>query len=200
MNDTEQKIRDFYSLPVGWHYGDGIAPTSDMIAKAVQYEALYRLLGYPITDAFPGIDGEIMVTAYHGDYYVELTLEVDGLFRFACEAPGSGEVYEEGLLAFQAMHHLLGFTRGIEPETCRSYESFTLGTTMTTAAESSKTWRSVINGIALETRASPASPLNVPSRSAEVFAVTYANTINKSQPTQQFSGFLVQNTFQLEAV
>lgn len=200
MNETEQKIRSFRSLSPGWHYGSGVAPTNDMIAKAVQYEALYRLLGYPITDAFPGADGEIMVTAYHGDFYVELTLETDGSFRFACEAPGSNEVYIEGLLAFQAMHRLFDFTRRIKPETCRLYESFILATTMTPIAVSSRTWRSVINGIAQEISEFPVSPLNVPSKAVEAFAGTYANITKQSQLIQQFSGFSVQNNFHLEAV
>ena len=29
-------------------------------------------------DAFPGTYGEIMVTAYHGEHYIELIAEVDG--------------------------------------------------------------------------------------------------------------------------
>jgi hypothetical protein len=50
---------------------------------------LAALLGFAETDAFAGADGEIQVAIYHGDVYLEFTVDPDERVRFVRE---DGEV------------------------------------------------------------------------------------------------------------
>jgi hypothetical protein len=64
---TLTKIDSFASLPVGWDYGDGVPASVNTVslARGIFYELTQ--LGFTRTEAFPGTDGGIQVTAYEGD-------------------------------------------------------------------------------------------------------------------------------------
>src|SRR5258708_32738608 len=85
INQTVQKIVSFKSLPVGWHYGDGVPPTDEMVKKALMLNAEAAKAGFGKTNAFPGIEGEIQITAYHESTYLEITVELDGSVSFVYE-------------------------------------------------------------------------------------------------------------------
>lgn len=56
-----------------------------MLDRAI---ALHRELlcqGYSRTNAFPGLNGEVLVTAYHEKHYYEFCLELDGMVTFVHE-------------------------------------------------------------------------------------------------------------------
>jgi len=75
-----RKLNSFAKLKKGWNYGEGKEFSSVRINKAKQIDnILVQLLASP-TDAFPGSDGQIMVTAYKGPYYLEYTLHDDNNF------------------------------------------------------------------------------------------------------------------------
>jgi hypothetical protein len=75
---TERKIKSFKTLDRGWNYGFGAAFSDAQIARALAIHRLFIQLGISTTDAFPGMAGEISITGYRGEYYVEYTV-VDGL-------------------------------------------------------------------------------------------------------------------------
>jgi len=84
-NDTTQKIKGFLRLPKGWHFGKGVAPSEAIAEIAVALAAEAVAKGFRATDAFPGTDGEIQVTAYHGSKYLEFTIDVHGSITFVHE-------------------------------------------------------------------------------------------------------------------
>jgi hypothetical protein len=64
---TPDKIRSYAHLPKGWHYGSGDRLESQIIELAIAAEKMLRDMGFPETDCFPGVGGEIKVTSYlHG--------------------------------------------------------------------------------------------------------------------------------------
>jgi hypothetical protein len=74
---TEQKIRSFRHLTPGWHYGRGI-PISETVTRiALRLNALSRYMGVLTTDAFPGVDGEILLTCYVREHYLEVLVRPD---------------------------------------------------------------------------------------------------------------------------
>lgn len=82
---TVRKIRSFQDLAPGWNYGRG-RPASGPTAKMAM--SIYRLfvqLGFNATDAFPGDDGEIMVTAYKDNHYLECLVAPDNTLSFVYE-------------------------------------------------------------------------------------------------------------------
>jgi hypothetical protein len=74
---TREKIAGFARLPDGWHYGSGSAPSDKVIQVARDLHDVLVSFGATVTDAFPGAEGEIIVTAYEGDRYVEVIVEAD---------------------------------------------------------------------------------------------------------------------------
>jgi len=97
-----EKIRSFADLPVGWHYGEGVPATKGTIDRALVLESEFHKFSFRKTNAFPGIDGEIRVTAYYQSIYVEMTLEISGsvsyIYEFANEEIESEELtFDEAL-------------------------------------------------------------------------------------------------------
>lgn len=104
--EVQRKIVGFRGLDHGWHFGEGTPPTDDMILMALTVNNNISHSGYVETDAFPGIDGEIQLTAYRDQTYLELTLELDGSVTFIHEINDEVVEYEEGLTLIQALEKL----------------------------------------------------------------------------------------------
>jgi hypothetical protein len=83
--DTATKILSFGQLPVGWHYGEGGPINRNIINTAIALFWQFFWPRFTDTDAFPGVDGEIMVTAYEGNHYVEVIVEADGTMSLTHE-------------------------------------------------------------------------------------------------------------------
>jgi hypothetical protein len=105
-NDTEEKIRSFSELAVGWHYGSGHAPSQEMIATAIQWHRYLIRLGFTVTDAFPGANGEIMVTAYEGAHYMEVLLDTISTVSLIHERDGKEVRSLDQVTPDQAFHAL----------------------------------------------------------------------------------------------
>ncbi len=97
IQQTEKKISAFRQLQVGWHYGGGIPPKPEVIHKALTLNVEAERVGFTKTNAFLGVEGEIRVTAYQGQLYLELTVEPDETVTFVAEQNGSELAYEENL-------------------------------------------------------------------------------------------------------
>jgi hypothetical protein len=73
-NATERKLRSFAALADGWNYGSGKRFEKAQIERAVGIYRMFLQLGISVTDAFPGLSGEISVTGYKDNNYIEYTL------------------------------------------------------------------------------------------------------------------------------
>jgi hypothetical protein len=111
ISQTAQKIASFRNLEVGWHYGGGVPPTDETIHKALILNREAAFAGFSKTNAFPGIDGEIQITAYHQSIYLELTIEVDGIVTFVYEQDDNEIAYEK--LTFDEARARLRKFRGL---------------------------------------------------------------------------------------
>lgn len=85
MSRRRRKITSFRSLPVGWHYSQGGPLSDNVINKALQIDSYYRQLGFTATDAFPGADGELMITAYRGPHCIETVISSDARYSVTHE-------------------------------------------------------------------------------------------------------------------
>jgi hypothetical protein len=79
---TKEKIKSFALLPSGWHYGGGMPPPAERIKNAEAWHEKLVTYGFAATDAFPGADGEIMISAYRDNHVFELVLEADDTLSF----------------------------------------------------------------------------------------------------------------------
>jgi hypothetical protein len=115
---TAEKIKSFAQLPSGWNYGSGDAAPSEIVEQALSY--LYRLIsfGFSETNAFPGPDGAIMVTAYEGKHCIEVTVEIDGTITVAYQFEGRDTSFEPELSSRDAYSEILRVVKDIERARC----------------------------------------------------------------------------------
>lgn len=103
---TAAKVASFRNLPRGWHYGDGV-PASEETAQTAKNLLLGMAhAGLWKTNAFPGIDGQMMVTAYHRNQYFEMSVEADGSVVFVYEENRREVIYRENLTPAEALNLL----------------------------------------------------------------------------------------------
>jgi hypothetical protein len=74
--NAEQTIKSFADLPKGWDYGEGGPIAKPVIDAALEWNSFLSLQGFR-TDAFPGAEGEISVSASVNDHYLEVIVEDD---------------------------------------------------------------------------------------------------------------------------
>ena len=94
---TIEKIQSFHRLNDGWSFGEGAKFNPSILNKALQLAKTAHALSFQETDAFPGLNGEVMVTLYSGQDYWEFTIEPDESVTFVYERDQETRVYEEGL-------------------------------------------------------------------------------------------------------
>jgi hypothetical protein len=117
LAQTTAKILSFRELPVGWHFGGGVPPMNETIAAALKLNQEAEASGFDKTNAFPGIEGEIQVTAYLGALCLEFTIERDGGITFVKEQDDRELFYESGLTLDEAITrlHATGDANGFHP-------------------------------------------------------------------------------------
>jgi hypothetical protein len=96
-NSTIEKIQSFGNFTQGWSFGEGVPFAPSILLKAMQLIKTAYALGFTETDAFPGLNGEVMGTIYLGQDYWEFTLEPDEMLTFIYEKDNKTIFYEEGL-------------------------------------------------------------------------------------------------------
>lgn len=82
---TVRKLLLFSQLEKGWNYGRGIPASSGTISIALQWVHFLTEVGFTSTNAFPGENGEISVTAYHKNIYLECIFDLNGETSFYYE-------------------------------------------------------------------------------------------------------------------
>jgi hypothetical protein len=100
--ETREKIHVFTTLPTGWHYGDGVAASTEVERMALSIQAEAVIAGLMRMDTFPGINGEIRITLYD-PYYLEFTIEKNGEITFLEEYNGEETDYQPSLTLPEAL-------------------------------------------------------------------------------------------------
>jgi hypothetical protein len=121
------KLNEFRTLEAGWCYGEGVAlKDSPLIDPGVQIATALIQAGFVDTDAFPGIHGEVRVTAYKGDHYLEFTCEGPDRITFAYELEQNEIEFSEGISLKEAINKIKDYRKQIWP-----LSDFFLDSTMT---------------------------------------------------------------------
>lgn len=108
-NVTELKILSFRGFPVGWHYGEGVPFDNRVIQRANAWNRAAQALNFGRTGAFPGLSGEIVVTVYWRNEYLETSFEPDGTVTVSRERNSIVIYEEEGLTEYEARGKLVEF-------------------------------------------------------------------------------------------
>jgi hypothetical protein len=110
---TLDKIKSFTKLRRGWHYGRGGPISREILDIAADLHGHLMMIGLTRTDAFAGADGEVLLTAYHNDHYVGVTIESKDKIAVRHEGGDRDVSFVEELNVRKAKNELLRIVRGI---------------------------------------------------------------------------------------
>lgn len=82
-----QKLEAFAAMPAGWSFGEGQPFDSATISNALLLVMRGILAGLEV-DAFPGLDGEVRVTFYGEELYLQFTFDMGGTIEAIAEVVG----------------------------------------------------------------------------------------------------------------
>lgn len=85
-DSTKARILSFQSLEDGWHYGKGRGADKQAVQDAAELHQSLVWAGFDDTNAFPGAEGEILITAYRGEETFEFERSANGTWSFYHEA------------------------------------------------------------------------------------------------------------------
>ncbi len=120
LNQTTKKVREFAELPKGWRYGSGVPASTEKVEQAITALFFAYANGISIVNAFPGSEGEILVSFYHEEHTLDVTLEVDGSFTIAQDESDRQVAFTEGNSKEQAFDAIREFGQ----RTCDSSELY----------------------------------------------------------------------------
>lgn len=89
----EEYIRSFSELPEGWNFGEGRAPSEEVIDKAIRVYRLGKSSGL-IGNAFPVGDGEIEISLSYQDHFIDILITAANTLEYTYEI-GIGDEYNE---------------------------------------------------------------------------------------------------------
>lgn len=101
-----RKLAAFKNLPDGWNYGRGRPIRNDVYEYATILLSYIRDLAISKTDAFPGSDGDVCITAYRFAHYLEISIEVDLTISVSHEVDDIEIFSKEGLSLIEAKKEL----------------------------------------------------------------------------------------------
>ena len=127
---AREKILDFRHYSKGWDYGEGKPFSPETIRRALLINRMIIAKCTPETDAFPGPDGDIMVTAYCDPWYWEFLIDASGMVLYIAEKDDVVTDEREGLSHDEALH----LARRLTKQTWKFYAS---STPLDTTAENS---------------------------------------------------------------
>jgi len=90
---VEEYIRSFSELPEGWNFGEGRAPSREVINKAIEVYGCgksFMLTG----NAFPLEDGEIEISFSNQDHFIDILITSQSTLEYTYEI-GKGDEYNE---------------------------------------------------------------------------------------------------------
>ena len=127
---ARDKILDFSRYSKGWDYGEGKPFSTETLRRALLLNRIIIAKCTPETDAFPGPDGDIMVTAYWDQWYWEFLINAGGTVTYIAEKNDIVTDERDGL----SFNEALAIARRLTKQTWKLYESsMPSGTTAETA-------------------------------------------------------------------
>jgi len=94
-----ERILSFGDLPRGWHYGNGRPASRVAIDFALRIIRALKDAGAETVEAFPDIEGGILISGYYNDETVDILCQADGTIDLSHEK-GDNEIADESAVSF----------------------------------------------------------------------------------------------------
>ena len=92
---AESVINSFWRLPDGWQYGEGKGATKGACQTALQVNALFCRTKARVIEAFPDLDGGILVCGRYKDEDLEVFCSPDGVQLGVCHEKDDELIYRQ---------------------------------------------------------------------------------------------------------
>jgi len=194
---TVRKLTGFSQLPDGWHFGEGVPPSASVIKFSLHLLESATNLGFFDTDAFAGTAGQVRITIYRNEYYLEFTSYADGSVTYRREDSDDEVAYLEGQTLSQAVEHIRDFRQelsALRGDICTLSGSSIQPTTTSTAGD--------FRVLSFRTQVSAVSLSSVPTVSTQTvspFAGIWRDITEALAEYRKFSGGSRQTYFQTAA-
>ena len=182
-DDAARVVLSFRLLPDGWHYGRGSAPKPETEVWALELIALFSEQGADAIEAFPDVDGGILVSAYHGGATVDALMLANKTVEWDAD-----DCEFEKLALSDAIKKI----RGLNWQTKSS--GYCIHATTAIERNTSNRWRLRTPQMAAGHQLSVTS---VSSPSVTVFARTFQDSTQLSEVTHLSSGNLIRQVSQV---
>jgi hypothetical protein len=106
---TRDKIVGFAYLPVGWNFNRGVPAKETALKAALTLLDDLEKAGFHNTDAYPGNDGSVMVSAYVLPDYFDFDVKPSGLVTVVHAQGDEDLFYREGLSVEDAQRKIKEF-------------------------------------------------------------------------------------------
>ena len=95
--EIARKIEAFAALPDGWHFGDGVGAVVEAVKSALAVNSLLVLHGARNIEAFPLIEGGVLVSGYGGRDTLEVRCQPDGRMDLAHEVDDEEHYWQDAV-------------------------------------------------------------------------------------------------------
>ena len=108
---TREKIQSFADLPAGWHYREGVPAKELALKLALILLGDLERAGFADNDAYPGIDGSVMISAYDLPDSYDFDVRPSGRITVAHAREGEDDdiFYQEGMTLEESQQKIKEF-------------------------------------------------------------------------------------------
>lgn len=125
INETRGKLIGFAFLPNGWHFNEGIPAKEHTLRTALTLLGELEEVGFTRTDAYPGGDGSVMISAYELPDSYDFSIRPSGAITVTHDRGDEELFYQEKMKEEEVREKIKEF--GLS--TCHTPDYLILGTT-----------------------------------------------------------------------
>lgn len=181
LNQTRGKLIGFAFLQEGWHFKEGVPAKEHTLRTALTLLGDLENAGFTRTDAYPGIDGSVMISAYDLPDSFDFSIRPSGAITVTHERDEEELFYREGMKEEEVREKIKEF--GLS--TCHTPDYLILGTTTAVTMDDSRVSPSKTQKTA---QVSPLSISTAPDVNPAVFVNTLQGSTRLSLGRQSSSG------------
>ncbi len=189
LNEIRGKLIGFAYLSNGWHYNQGVPAKEHTLKTALMLLSGLEEAGFHYTDAYPGIDGSVMISAYDLPDSYDFNVKPSGLITVAHDRESDDLFYQEGMTVDGA----LGKIKDFGASKCHTSDYLISGTTTAGSTDDLKATPSRTQKTAQEF---PSLTSIAPDVNPAVFVNTLPTFIIRPLERQSFSGKSRTSLFQ----
>ncbi|MDQ3011199.1 MAG: hypothetical protein M3X11_10920 [Acidobacteriota bacterium] len=109
LSETREKLLSFACLHRRWNFGEGVPAKELSLQRALAILESLDDAGFSYTDAYPGLDGDILLSAYALPDYYDFKVKVDGSVTVTHTRGEEDKFYQEAMPLVEVFSNIKKF-------------------------------------------------------------------------------------------